>query len=52
MEEFNNKRIWLQMNLGDLEDKAEKNLPELNHQIMETMRQCKRQESSIQNRPK
>lgn len=30
------------MNLGDLEDKVEKNLPELNLKRMETMRQCKR----------
>lgn len=40
------------MNLGDLEDKIEKNLPELSNKRIETMRQYKRHESSIQNRPK
>ena len=40
------------MNLGDLEDIIEKNLPELSNKRLETMSQYKRQESSIQNRPK
>ena len=40
------------MNLGDLEDIIEKNLPELSNKRLETMSQYKRQERSIQNRPK
>ena len=40
------------MNLGDLEDKTEKYLPELSNNRLETISQYKRRERSIQDRPK
>lgn len=52
MEEFRNEETWLGMNLSDLEERIERNIPELSGKRIEIMRRHPRPERSIQNRPK